>query len=411
MKIRRFFAAEIRQALIQVKETLGSDAVILSNRSVDGGVELVAAMDYDEEAYASQIEQPASPMPDAVVAPAPEPSRDVGDAPVQKPAKKPRPGRERVEWSQDPLLVEMQQEIRSLRRMMENGLSELSWRDMGAHRPRIQELLRRLMGLGLAPDICRQLVNSVGDSDDPDQAWRQVLHLLANNLPVADDRLLEEGGVVALIGPTGVGKTTTVAKLAARFALRHGHRHVALLSTDGFRIGAQEQLNTYARILDVPVRTASTPEELRVALNALAEKRLVVIDTAGMSQRDVRLSEQMSMLKAGNRQVRSYLTLSANTQRSALEQTVAAFGVAEPDACILTKLDEAASLGDAFSAIIHTGLPLAYITDGQKVPEDIHHARANTMISKAATLCSQESGQSDEQMALAFGGMRADAHG
>lgn len=422
MKIRRFFASEIRQALIQVKETLGPDAVILSNRSINGGVELVAAKDYDEEAYAARIEQPACRLPGAAVSPCAEPledtrpadnrPEDTTEAVKRAPLEKPKQSSDRVEWSQDPLLVEMQQEIRSLRRMMENGLYELSWQDMGARRPLTQELLRRLMGLDLAPDICQQLVNSVGDCDDPDQAWRQVLRLLADDLPITDDSLLEEGGVVALIGPTGVGKTTTVAKLAARFALRHGPRHVALISTDGFRIGAQEQLNTYARILDVPVRTASNPEELAMALNVLAENRLVLIDTAGMSQQDARLSKQLSLLKAGNRQIRSYLTLSANTQQSTLEQTIAAFSVADPDACILTKVDEAASLGGAFSALMRTRLRLAYITDGQKVPEDMHHARANTMISRAATLCEHErDGCSDDYLALAFGGNRAYAHG
>ena len=348
MKIRRFFASEIRQALIQVKETLGPDAVILSNRSVNGGVELIAAMDYDEEAYASRNEQPASQMPDDAETLLLNAAKDSTSAPIKNPATQHRLSSERIEWSQDPLLLEMQQEIRSLRRMMENGFNELSWQDMGARRPQIQELLRRLMGLDLSPDICQQLVNSVGDGDDLDQTWRQVLHLLANSLPIRDDRLLEEGGVVALIGPTGVGKTTTVAKLAARFALRQGHHHVALITTDDFRIGAQEQLNTYARILDVPLRTASNPQELAMALNTLAENRLVLIDTAGMSQQDGRLNKQLSLLKAGNRQIRTYLTLSANTQQTTLEQTIAAFDVAEADACILTKVDEAASLGGGF---------------------------------------------------------------
>jgi flagellar biosynthesis protein FlhF len=317
----------------------------------------------------------------------------------------------KVEWSQDPVLVEMRQEMKALRRMMENELSGLSWREMGDHKPETRDLFRKLMGLSISPDICGQLVESVNDVSSADQAWRKALYYLATKLETVTDDLLEQGGVFALIGPTGVGKTTTVAKLAARFALRHGTRQVALVSTDNYRIGAQEQLNTYARILDVPVRSAGTREELAVALNGLTGKRLILIDTAGMSQRDVRLSEQLSMLDVAGQSVRSFLTLSAATDYSSMEQAIGAFGAARPEACILTKVDEAGSLGGALSALIHKALPLAFVADGQKVPEDLHLARAHSLVSKAVA-CSTGGGEySDEYLALALGGARANAHG
>ncbi|HHH38904.1 MAG TPA: flagellar biosynthesis protein FlhF [Sedimenticola sp.] len=408
MKIKRFFASDIRQALRQVREVLGADAVILSNKSVDGGVELVAAMDYDPDAFEQRLpERKPAPGPRAA---APRPERRSAKPAAAK--ERAEVTTDRIEWSQEPVLVEMRQEMKALRRMMENQLSELTWREMGSRRPQTQELLRRLMGLDLSPDICRQLVDRVEDAGTLDQAWRKALHFLAADLPMAGETLLEEGGVVALIGPTGVGKTTTVAKLAARFVLRYGHRHLALVSTDSYRIGAQEQLNTYARILDVPVRSASTPEELSVTLNALADKRLVLVDTAGMSQRDVRLGEQLALLHSGRRRARSLLTLAASTQQSALEQTIRAFGTARPEGCILTKVDETASLGGALSALVHSGLPLAFFTDGQKVPEDIHVARANTLVSRAVDLGeAARSDYSDEYLALALGGSQADAHG
>jgi flagellar biosynthesis protein FlhF len=416
MKIKRFFAAEIRQALRQVRETLGPDAVILSNKSVDGGVELVAAIDYDPAAFEQQNAAVGERTEPKQRKQRKQPAQPTQPHPVFSAAAKkstsPATTTARVEWSQEPALVEMRQEMKALRRMMENQLSELTWREMGSRRPQSQELLRRLMGLNLSPDICRQLVDRVEDAESLDQAWRRALSFLAGDLPVAGEGVLEEGGVVALIGPTGVGKTTTVAKLAARFVLRYGHRHLALVSTDSYRIGAQEQLNTYARILDVPVRSASTPEELSITLNALADKRLVLVDTAGMSQRDVRLSEQLSLLHTGRRRARSLLTLSASTQQSALEQTIKAFGCANPEGCILTKVDEAASLGGALSAIVHSRLPLAFFTDGQKVPEDIHLARANTLVSRATDLGEQVQAEySEEYLALALGGSQADAHG
>ncbi|PLX59886.1 flagellar biosynthesis protein FlhF [Sedimenticola selenatireducens] len=415
MKIKRFFAPDIRQALRQVREALGSDAVILSNKKVDGGIELVAAIDYDDAAFtpspAPQPKPALSPVQPLRQKRTPAPVADEPASTVASVSKLKEQVIPKVEWSQDPVLVEMRQEMKALRRMMENELSGLSWREMGDHRPETRDLFRKLMGLSISPDICSQLVESVTDVTSADQAWRNALYYLATKMETVGDDLLEQGGVFALIGPTGVGKTTTVAKLAARFALRHGTHQIALISTDNYRIGAQEQLNTYARILDVPVRSAGTREELAVALNGLTGKRLILIDTAGMSQRDVRLSEQLSMLDVAGQGVRSFLTLSAATDNSSLEQTISAFGAARPEACILTKVDEAGSLGGALSALIHKELPLAFVADGQKVPEDLHLARSHTLVSKAVA-CSTGGGEySDEYLALALGGARANAHG
>jgi len=411
MKIKRFFADDIRQALRQVRETLGPDAVILSNKSVDGGIELVAAMDYDEAAFVAQNQPPEAVQPAAAKRPSVTPI-ERPEAQVAQSNRRPPPQPARVEWSQDPVLMEMRQEMKALRRMMENQLSDIAWHEMGSRRPQTQELLRRLMGLGLSPDICQRLAQHIQDAESLDQAWRKALYQLASVLPLSGESLIDEGGVVALVGPTGVGKTTSIAKLAARFILRHGHRNLALVSTDSYRIGAREQLNTYARILDVPVRTAANAEELRVTLNALSDKRLVLVDTAGMSQRDLRLSDQLSMLYSGNRPVRTFMTLSATTQQPALEQAIKSFGGANLEGCVLTKVDEAASLGGALSAALHSNLALAFFTDGQKVPEDIHLARAHTLVSRAVTLAQEAGGEySDEYLAMALGGVTADAHG
>jgi flagellar biosynthesis protein FlhF len=419
MKIKRFFAADMRTAIRQVRETLGPDSVILSNKSVNGGVELVAALDFDESAISEAMHGMAeerteatnvvTPFPDAANVKEPAPQvREERVTPTQSGAA----SSSRVEWSQDPLLIDMRREVHTLRRIVENELSGFTWQGMGDHQPRVRELLRRLMGLDLHPAICQRIIEQVGDFETPEQGWRKALYYLATELHTTGDHLLEEGGIVAVVGPTGVGKTTTIAKLAARFGLRQGNRHIALISADSYRIGAQEQLATYARILDVPMRSVANVEELNVALNALADKRLILIDTAGMSQRDLQLSEKLAVLQAGNRKVRTLLALSATTQQAALKQAIQAFAVARPEACILTKLDETASLGGVLSAMIDTAMPLAYTTDGQRVPEDLHLARTHTLVSRAVNLGHQDGEEySEEYLALALGGARADAHG
>ncbi len=415
MKIKRIFAPDMRTAIRQIRETLGPDAVILSNKAVEGGVELMAALDFDDAMFSdtspkrSAGEGRVTAFPNRRESANVEPATDSASAPAVTQEETVRP---QVEWSQDPLLLEMRKEMQMLRRMMENELSGFTWKELAEHTPQLRELLRRLLSLDIHPAICQRLVDRVGDFSGIDEGWRKALYFLATELKVLGDRLLEEGGVVAMIGPTGVGKTTSIAKIAARFALRYGQRHLGLISADSYRIGAQEQLTTYARILDVPVRTATNLNELDIALNAFADKRLVLIDTAGMSQRDVRLSEQLTMLSSGNRKVRTFLALSATTQQAALRQAIRAFGAAKPEACVLTKLDEAASLGNVLSAIIDSGLPLAYITDGQRVPEDLHLARAHTLVSRAAVLGQQDdAGFSEEYLALAMGDARASAHG
>ncbi len=414
MKIKRFFAADIRTAIKQVRETLGADAVILSNKRVDGGVELMAALDFDESAFAARAEPPEreSYYSSANVASLPTQQQSSAEKVNSFESGKRQEVSPRIEWSQDPLLVDMRHEMHALRRMVENELSGLSWRDMGERQPQVRDLLRRMMGLDLSPAICQRLVEQVGAFEDVDDGWRKGLYYLASEIQISGDQMIEDGGVVAVVGPTGVGKTTSIAKLAARFALRHGNRHVAFISADSYRIGAQEQLTTYARILDVPMRSAGTVEELNSALNALSDKRLILIDTTGMSQRDVRLSQQISLLQSGSRPVKTLLTLAATTQQAALRQAIKAFGAARPSACILTKLDEAGSLGGVLSAIIDGGLPVAYITDGQRVPEDLHLARSHTLVSRAVNLGNHGGGveYGEECMALALGGAKAHAH-
>lgn len=389
MKIKRFVAQDMRQALRMVREALGEDAVILSNKSVDGGVELTAAIDLVDNVSTDTVDQR---IPSQRRTPA-EPAA-VGPAATVA--------------QQDEALDEMRREMQNLRRWMQAELSGLSWYDLGQRAPHSQELLGRLMALGLGAELARSLAERVRDIDDMEQAWSKALYLLAAEIPISDTDLLEQGGVVALVGPTGVGKTTTIAKMAARFALRHGHRSVALITTDSFRIGARDQLQTYARILNVPVRTATTPDEMDAALNALSDRRLVLIDTAGMAAAHERVADQRETLDAAGRGLTTLLTLSATTETASVQRALRLFADFRPKACVLTKLDEAASLGGLLSALIQAGLATAFVTDGQRVPEDLQAARAHPLVTRAAQLLAENPTNLDPgYLALALGGANA----
>jgi len=307
----------------------------------------------------------------------------------------------------------MREELRTLRSLFENQLTLMEWQQMGQVNPCRATLMRRLHGMGFGPDVCRGLADAVTVREDPEAAYRQALELIAGHIPTMAEEIIDRGGVMAVVGPTGVGKTTTVAKLAARFALRHGRQQVALVSTDNFRIGGQEQLRSFARILGVPVHEAADGEELAELLTDLSDRRLVLIDTAGMSQRDMRLAEQFATLAPGRHRVQPYLVLSANTQLPALMETIRAFSAVRPQGCILSKADEASSLGGALTAVMRARLSLAYVADGQRVPEDLSPARADSLVARAGELAAEYGGESedDESLAVTYRADRGEPRG
>jgi flagellar biosynthesis protein FlhF len=415
MRIKRYFAADMRQAIRLVREEQGPDAVILSNRQVNGGVEIVAALDYDEEAVAKmaavqsatvatehspllQVEDnPAPGIERAAIADTPEAIRSAGSRAAKSPAPE-------IVWSQEPSLVAMREEIKNLRGILENQLSGLAWGELRHSHPLYTRLLERLMQLGLSAELCRAIADRLSLQKDEEQNWRQALGMLAAQIPLNNDDILSHSGIVALVGPTGVGKTTSVAKLAARYTLRHGPGKVALVTTDSYRIGAYQQLRTYGQILGAPVYVVKDEQELHNTLKGLRDKPLVLIDTAGMSQHDVRLTEQLSMLCDPAFAIRHYLVLSATTQRAALDEATRVFARVKLDGAILTKLDESALPGEVLSVIIRHALPLSYISDGQRVPEDLHPARANNLVNRSVKMM-RKYGEipSEEGMALAFG--------
>jgi flagellar biosynthesis protein FlhF len=398
MKIKRFQAADVRQAIKEVRDVLGPDAVILSNTRVDGGIEIVAATDYDE----SQFKRPNStPEPigrDSKV----EINPSQTNTPVA-PAIRPEPAQN--VWSQEPTLVQMRKEIAGMKDMLQSQLSDLAWKDMERINPVQVQLLHRHLAMGIQVELAKSIVAQSRQSDDLEAAWRQSLGTLASQISVQNANFLQTGGIYSLVGPTGVGKTTTVAKMAARFALKHGAKNVGLITTDCFRVGGQEQLRTYARILGLPVRVARTHEELGSALNELLDRRFILIDTAGMNQRDMQLSEKFAILRNQSPKIQNYLALSATTQTNVLNDIIDAFSHLELSGCILTKTDETNSLGGAISVMIRHKLPLAYLCNGQQVPEDFSLARPATLVKDASLLMNNE--QLDPQTLSTYGGFAA----
>lgn len=399
MKIKRYFGKTIRQAIQKVREEQGPDAVILSNRKVEGGVEIVAAIDFDEillDADALSRTAPQAAGPSTVSgrqSPAASPPSPVS---ARQPPADPRPAthhgarpaaRDPRSGNADAALAEMRRELTSLRGLLEQQLAGLIWGEVARRNPLQANLLRMLLKLELSPRLCEQLAAELpAAASDAQKAWRSALACLAHKLPVTDDDILTHGGVVALLGPTGVGKTTTAAKLAARYAVRHGARRVALVTTDNYRIGAHEQLRAYAKLLDIPLRVAASAAELRAVLQDLGDRQLVLIDTAGMSQRDLRLSEQFALIQAGSSTIKSYIVLAATTREAGIAEILHAYAPVRPHGCILTKVDEATGLGGVLSQLIQHRLPVAYVSDGQRVPEDLYAARAHRLVSRCVAL-------------------------
>ncbi|WP_175685919.1 flagellar biosynthesis protein FlhF [Burkholderia anthina] len=283
-------------------------------------------------------------------------------------------------------------ELGAMRGMMQEQFDSLMWHDRQRRSPVHGALTRHLFAAGFSAQLVRMLVDHL-PSGDAAQTFEQAVEwaqsVLAANLPVLDseDALMERGGVFALMGPTGVGKTTTTAKLAARCVMRFGASKVALLTTDSYRIGGHEQLRIFGKILGVPVHAVKDAGDLALALSELRNKHIVLIDTIGMSQRDRALSDQIAMLHGANAPVQRLLLLNATSHGDTLNEVVQAYRSAgeHPDlaGCILTKLDEATHLGGVLDTVIRYKLPVHYVSTGQKVPENLYVASTRFLLKSA----------------------------
>jgi len=283
-------------------------------------------------------------------------------------------------------IADLQADIADMRFLLEQQLERLTGvTTQKSDSPVMTSVARRLERLGLPQEAIVKISEKVRKHKTINEAWPEALANLAHQLPIQGRDIVDKGGVFAFVGPTGVGKTTTIGKLAARYVLQHGADKVALITTDTYRIAAHDQLRSLARILRVPVRVVNESQSLDGLLKSLRHCSLILIDTAGFRHGDPQLKQQLETL-AAIRQINTYLVMSSNSQAQMLKASVHAYGVANLKGCVLTKLDETASLGEALGVVLQSGLPVAYTTDGQDIPKNIDVAKAHQLVAKAVSL-------------------------
>ena len=420
MQVKRFFAADMRIAMKMVRDELGADAVIIGNRRVAGGVELTAVLDYPMQsapaankpnpALEAELRKTQERLANAHAELSAAPRAKMQDRQLvdEKPAAvsipQPAAVAEAAAAVDSRAIEAMQSELHGLRELIEVQLGSIAWGQEQSRRPQQAGLWRRLQRLGLPAELSRSLLEKVAGITEPRQAWRMVLAYLAQAIKVSKTEPLEEGGVIALVGPAGVGKTTTLAKLAARYVLKYGAQNIALVSMDNYRIGAQEQLKTLGRILDVPVLQIDPSQSLSKTLAPLARKRVILIDTAGLPASDPTLRMQLEALSDRGVKSKNYLVLAATSQSQVLKAAWHNYRRCGLAGCILTKLDEAGSLGDVLGLTISQHLPIAYLADGPRIPDDLHLPRSHQLVSRAVSLQSGEE-PSEETMADMFAGL------
>lgn len=391
MRIIRYMAPDTRQALRGIREQLGEDAVILSSKRTEQGVEVTAAADLD--AARLQGDGTAQRAGATSVATPPAQRSEWGSATADPAVTSPAP---LVPLA--PRADSVNQELRIMRRMLETQLEQLAWNDRTRRTPVIAEMLRELTEMGISQDLAERIAQQLPGEIDLAGARRFALTGLSQYLNVAEPRWQEDGGRVVLIGATGAGKTTSLAKMAVRWVLRHGAQDLALVAADSVRIGAQDQVQALGQLLGAPVYAPDSLAGLGELLARLSRHRLVLIDTPGTSMRDPQLGARLAVLANCASQLESALVLPTNAQAGALEEAVRRFAPANPSCCLLTKVDEAASLGGVLSVLIRTRLPVAYVSEGQRVPEDLQPARALELVSAAVRLAKANHASADEDL-------------
>ncbi len=477
MNAKKIIAPDMKNALKQVRELLGEEAVILSQRKVPEGIEMIASdstservmeklkeKEITESQAANWASSPNSEEVKAVLKKAKQHlnktlqvestsldkstsrekksppkkatlSEKTTTTPTSIPASTPKlvsdssktkkvqttKNREnpalqssyeaKAAASERSTIQKLENEVLWLRNLLDSQAAALNWGQCHQHHPAKSHVLQRLCAMGIASSVAERFVVDIDASTDEQQTvWRHVIEKFAQDIPIYPEEIINESGVFALIGPTGSGKTTSIAKIAAKCVQQYGSQEIALVSIDGVRMGANHQLNTLSQILNVPVAFCSEAAEVTSVLEQFKDRRLILVDTAGLPYNDGAWSNQLQMLRAFGPQLKCFITVACTYQNSVMtecfEQYAAAgsstdrlniSGAINIAGAIATKLDEARRLGEVLSFLMDSKLPLAYVTHGLSLVEDISRFQPLTLIKKALEL-SQGHDVSDIEM-------------
>ncbi len=373
MNISRFFGATNREAMRQVRLALGPDALIISNKRVNGGVEILATdqTSLPDGGAAVAAPQPSPPMPARPAAsPAPAPHAAAGHASAAAPG------------------ADLMGAIGELKGSLETRIDELLWGSQLRRSPQAVTLFQSLLRFGFSTALLRAMLKHMPEQAVPRAALQWARNELVRHLPVleSEDALWQPGLALALVGPTGVGKTTTVAKLAARCVRRSGPGSLVLVTTDTYRIGAHEQLKIYGQMLRVPVHVVQDVHEMRRVMQSVRPDQTLLIDNVGISQRDRYIHEQAALLAGAGRTVERLLVLNAVSHGDTLDEVARSYagdGGTPLRGCIVSKIDEASRLGAALDTAIRYKLPIHYVSNGQKVPENLLFLSAAELVDRA----------------------------
>jgi len=370
VNISRFFGATNREAMRQVRLALGPDALIISNKRVNGGVEILATdqTSLPDGGAAAAAPQPSPPMPARPAAPPPPAPHAAGHAAA--------PG------------ADLMGAIGELKGSLETRIDELLWGSQLRRSPQAVTLFQNLLRFGFSTALLRAMLKHMPEQTVPRAALQWARNELVRHLPVleSEDALWQPGLALALVGPTGVGKTTTVAKLAARCVRRSGPGSLVLVTTDTYRIGAHEQLKIYGQMLRVPVHVVQDVHEMRRVMQTVRPDQTLLIDNVGISQRDRYIHEQAALLAGAGRAVERLLVLNAVSHGDTLDEVARSYagdGGTPLRGCIVSKIDEASRLGAALDTAIRYKLPIHYVSNGQKVPENLLFLSAAELVDRA----------------------------